>query len=178
MNNNKKWTRYLLDELSKDYGLLSKNDIENKYKCSWNSIRTICSKFKIKTNRNKTQPCCPIKYTKIRDMEAEFIKDWVENILTTSELIEKYECPYTNIKTRARFYNIKRKKLKEKININELVQDYINKMSIFDIVLKYNISHSTIIQLTKGLVTPRSSSEVSRKYYLHIQNMRITFANQ
>ena len=166
--NNKKWSKELLNELSKDYGILSKYDIEKKYNMKWNSIRAVCSAFKIKSNRNhKENPCCTIKYTKIRSEEKQFIDDWVEGILTEKELVEKYECPYTNITTRARELNIKRNKYKDKINIINLCEDYNTNMSIGEILEKYHISPSTLTRLLKDKIKLNTVGERNRIYSLN-----------
>jgi len=132
-------TNELLNELRKDFGALSPKELEEKYHKKYTAIRGICSKNKIKSNRNhKLNPCCPITYTKIRDMEEEFAKDWTDGILTKNELELKYECPYTNITTRARALDIKRYKLKDKINIKALCEDYqgdISQINLLNMVV-------------------------------------------
>jgi hypothetical protein len=149
--------------------------MEEKYNMTWGSIRTVCSRFKIKSNRDHSKnPCCPITYTKIRDMEEEFIKDWTDGILTKQELIEKYECPYTNITTRAKALDIQRNRLKDKININELCKDYKNGVLVKDIQDKYNICNQSIDKLVRlggGVVLnpgERRKYELNEHYFDNI----------
>jgi len=146
---------------------LSKEELESKYQIKYNSLKSVCSHFKIKSKRDHSKnPCCPIKYTKIRDMEKDFIKDWVDGILTEEELIEKYECPYTNITTRARALNIQRQKFKDKINLDELSKDYLSDMLVKNILYKYNISNGTLLELLPKEII-KSQGEGSRKYQLN-----------
>ena len=165
--NNKKWTNELLEELKKDWGVLPKDEIEIKYNVKYNTLKTLCSKFKIKSNRNhQKNPCCPIKYTTIREKEEEFIKDWTDGILTQKELVEKYKCPYTNITTRARFLNINRNTKLDNIDLDSLCEDYNGSMSVDDIQKKHNISNASINRLLKPLGILQKQGERNRKYDL------------
>lgn len=157
----------MLGQLKVDWGTLSKEDLESKYQIKYNTLKSLCCKYKFKSNRDHSKnPCCPVKYTKIRDMEEDFIKDWIEGVLTEEELIEKYECPYTNIATRARVLNIVRNRLKDKIDIQELKKDYLSKMLVKDIIVKYNISESTLLDLLPNEII-KYPGEGSRRYELN-----------
>lgn len=82
-------------------------------------------------------------------------------------MVEKYECPYTNIATRARALNIQRKRLNKKINLNELCNDYENGMLVKDIQIKYNICNQTVDKLIRiggGIVRDPGAQ---RKYDLN-----------
>ena len=86
-----------------------------------------------------------IKYNYVREHEEEFVKDWVEGVLTQSELEEKYKCPYTNLYSRSNELNIYRKSFEETDKCKEMINDWItHSFSNTEICTKYDICESTL----------------------------------
>lgn len=121
--------------------------MEEKYEAKYSTIKGICSIFKIKTNRPKDKPCCPITYTKIRDMEEEFKTDWIDGVLSIQEMEDKYECPLTNLATRARKFNLKRKRSADKIDIDEVIKKYNNGDSIRSLSKENHIDQNKLKEI-------------------------------
>jgi len=95
-------------------------------------------------------------------MEDEFIKDWTEGILTIKELEKKYECPRTNLKTRARNLNIIRNK--KEIDIDNIIIDYVNGKSIRKLSKEIRICPRRLKNiLEENNVKLRNSSERATK---------------
>lgn len=131
-----------IDEVAQDYfyRCMTVKELEIKYNCSYSTIQRGLKQSGYKLG-NPEQ----IKYTYIRDNEKEFIKDWEDNELEIYELEQKYHCPASNILSRARELNIKRKSKIEMLNISDIVNDYCNlHMMNKDIIKKYQISESTL----------------------------------
>ena len=130
-----------LEELVKDYGNTSIKYLEEKYGASYGTIQRVLKKHGyIQGNKN-------YKYVYIHEHMDEFIKDYIDGILTEKDLEEKYQCPQTCFTSLARDLSIKRKRLSEKIDMDNLISDWKSKtMYDYEICNKYNISYSTLLK--------------------------------
>ena len=151
-----------LEEVKQDYGVISSKDLEKKYNVSYS---TICRVLKrngiIKDNLEK------VKYKYLREHEKEFAKDWEDGLLTQQELVEKYKCPKSVLKSKARDIGVKRKKV-EKFNVNDLINDWNNKqMSNKEICEKYKISVSKLFVILRKNNIEDVGKRYGRKYFFN-----------
>lgn len=128
------------EEVKKDYGNISPKDLEVKYSASYSTIQRVLKKHGMIKGKPEQ-----IKYKYIREHEEEFIKDWIKGTLTYEELEEKYQCPYSNLKSRAKELQICRKDKIDKINQKDIINDWLKNDCINDeLCKKYDISNSTL----------------------------------
>lgn len=162
----KKLTDDMIDSLKEDYGVLSTKEITEKYSCSYSTIERFCKAHGFKSKRKPTCQTKP-KYQYLSDNLNDFLEDWEDNILTDDELVKKYKAPITALYSQATLYGKHRKSIEEKINIQELITDYQNKvMSQKDILDKYCISQRTKNKILKDNDIKIDSPGVrKRKYY-------------
>lgn len=152
-----------IEEVAKDYFSrdITIAQLESKYNCSYSTIQRGLKQSGYKIGKSEQ-----IKYTYIRDNEKEFIKDWEENELEMQELEQKYHCPPSNILSRARELNIKRKSKIELLNISDVINDYCNlHMMNKDILKKYQISESTLEKILHD--NHINNYNHGRKYYFN-----------
>lgn len=103
-----------IDDIRKDYGILSIKEIENKYNVDYGYFRKFCSNNKIKSNRFHT-------YNKWTKCEMQMLAiDWRENILSPKELSQKYNRTYNSIKSKAKELKIKRITNVDKLNDEDI----------------------------------------------------------
>lgn len=137
-----------LNELISDYGNMSVDNLEKKYNASYATIQRVLKKNNIISSNSKN-----IKYVFIREHEEEFKKDWIAGVMSKEDLIKKYKCPYSNIKSIARDLGIKRKTKLERINKESLIEDWNSKQyHSYELLTKYNISSSILGKVIKDEV--------------------------
>ena len=142
-----------LEELKQDYGNIPTKDLEKKYEASYSTIQRVLKKHGFIKGKPEQ-----IKYNYVREHEEEFIKDWIDGVLTDSELEEKYKCPYTNLYSRSAELGIYRKNKTDKFDHYDLIYDWMRNDCTNDVLAdKYNISTSTL------------------KNILHMHNINISY---
>lgn len=135
--------------------------MELKYDCSYSTIQRGLKQAGYKLGQPKQ-----IKYKYIRENEKEFINDWENGELEIYELEQKYHCPASNIYSRARELNIKRKTKTELLNTHDIINDYCNlHMPNKDIIKKYQISESTLEKILHNNHIEKYNH--GRKYYFN-----------
>lgn len=135
-----------VDELRNDYGKLSIKELEEKYDVSYSTIRRILYKYNIIDSDRGT----PIKYTYVHECIDEFKKDWTNGVLTKNELEDKYNCPYYELNSIARKFDIKRKLKKDLIDYNSLINDVVSDRYTYkELMEKYKICEQTIRRILK-----------------------------
>ena len=151
-----------LDEVKQDYGNISTKDLENKYQASYSTIQRVLKKHGL----IKGKPDM-VKHKYVREHEEEFIKDWVDGILTEKELEEKYKCPYTNLYSRSTELGIYRKNKTDRFDHYELIYDWLrNDCNNSVLCNKYNISESTLHKIL-NLHNINISYSRNRKYFFN-----------
>lgn len=149
-----------LDEVKNDYGNLPVKKLEEKYNASYSTIQRVLKKHGIIKGKAEQ-----IKYNYIREHEEEFIQDWEEGILTKQELAEKYQCPCTNLHSRAVELELHRKDKIDQINHQDLIDDWLkNDCTNDELCNKYNISNSTLHKILR-LNNISMDYHRNRKYY-------------
>ena len=152
-----------LDEIKNDYGKIGVKALEEKYNASYSTIQRVLKKHNIiKGKLHQT------KYKYINEHKDEFINDWVDGVLTIKELSKKYQCPETEIFSFARERSIKRKTLREKLDINSLINDWESKKMLDkEICEKYKISHNTLIKILEDNNIEDVGTRYGRKYFFN-----------
>lgn len=165
---NKKLTEDMIDSLKNDYGVLSTQELVNKYNCSYSTIERFCKSHGFKSKRD---PTCQQKnkYEYLHAHLDEFLSDWEDHILTEEELIEKYQAPMTALYSQATLFGVYRKTLEKRIDTSSLIVDYRdNIISQQDICKKYGISNGTKTKILKNNNIDLDPVGIrSRKYYFN-----------
>lgn len=150
----RKLTEDNLEDLRKDYGVLTTKEITEKYQCSYSTIERFCKSHGFKSKRANGRSSAK-KYPYPYEHLEEFLQDWKDNILTLKELEEKYASTTTALYSIAKLYNVFRGdrigsyKITQKQE-EQLIADYKNGvLSYKEIADKYNISQSIIPQILK-----------------------------
>lgn len=129
-----------LHEVKNDYGNLPVKTLEEKYNASYSTIQRVLKKHGVIKGKPEK-----IKYSYVREHEEEFIKDWKSGILSHEELEEKYQCPYSNLHSRAMDLRLYRQDKIDRINHQDLIDDWLkNNCTNDELCNKYNISDSTL----------------------------------
>lgn len=151
-----------LEELKKDYKNISPKKLEEKYEASYSTIQRVLKKHGFIKGKPEQ-----IKYSYVREHEDEFIKDWVEGVLTPVELEEKYKCPYTTLYSRSNELNIYRKNKIDNISHYDLIYDWLRNDCTNEFLCdKYNISEGTLHKILH-LHDIKISYDRHRKYFFN-----------
>lgn len=128
-----------IENLKRDYfdKQISIKNLEKLYDASYSTIQRVLKKYGYITTNFKQ-----VKYKYLRDHEDEFIKDWINNILSIEELEKKYKCPSSNLYARSTELCIRRKTTGKK---DDLIEEWLlHTLSNKEICQKYNICESTL----------------------------------
>lgn len=161
----RKLTEDNLEDLRKDYGVLSNQELTEKYNCSYSTIERFCKSHGFKSKRANGRSSTK-KYPYPYEHLEEFLQDWEDNVLSIEELEKKFFAPLTTLYSIAKLYGKHRKTLYERTNIDGLINDYMShELTQEDLCKKYNISNGARRNyLTTNGVKLRTHSESSCKY--------------
>lgn len=159
------WTDNEINSLKDDYGILSPKELENKYDIDYGYIRKACSKYGIKSKKNRNAR---------KWIEAElndFIKDWKDNILSISELKEKYNRQENSLRCKAKDLKIKRITNIDKLSnedIYSICNKYTNGINSQELTESYNVCQSSILSILKNNnIEIRDNSHCKRTYAIN-----------
>lgn len=91
----RKLTEDNLEDLKKDYGVLSNQELTEKYNCSYSTIERFCKSHGFKSRRANGRSSTK-KYTYPYEHLEEFLQDWEDNVLPIEELEKKFFCAIDN----------------------------------------------------------------------------------
>lgn len=103
MQIHKKWSETEIDELRKDYGILSPNQLEEKYKRKYRSIRSTATRYGIKSQRYTGKR----KYWTEKETE-NLIYEWKNTSISVEDLAKKYDRSKESIRNKIRECKVKR----------------------------------------------------------------------
>lgn len=140
-----------IDELRNDFSTIDTKKLLEKYEVSYSTIERFCKRNGFRSRRKSTNNTTKLKYKKLNANIPSFIFDWQNNSLSIEELEEKYEAPRTALYSKANSHNVKRKTLRDKIDVELLILDYKSRIKTAELLSKYGISDSTKRRILNSL---------------------------
>ena len=151
-----------LEAIKQDYGKVSIKELEKKYNASYSTIQRVLKKYGFIKGKPEQ-----IKYKYVREHEEEFIQDWIDGVLSHEELEEKYQCPYSNLRSRSIELKIYRKNKIDKINHEDVIKDWLKNDCTNDVICnQYNISNSMLHKIL-NLHEIQLDEHRNRKYFFN-----------
>ena len=86
---NRKIKEEQLEDLKRDFGVLSTKEITEKYNCSYSTIERFCKSHGFKSKRSNGKNSAK-KYPYPYEHVQEFLIDWENNILSIEDLVNIY----------------------------------------------------------------------------------------